>query len=157
MDAVEFVVWSWAATPSTSSARHPCRCCWCVEQRRLARTSRFLLSSQWMAPCTREFSARHAYLLLIVALAASLGGCGRDYGTPPAAASPFIHSPPVKELSRERLRALSMECETYIPSKTQRGPYDAAYCQSAIDAWADAPLESVGVIEPSTRDRNAPP
>lgn len=87
-------------------------------------------------------------MLLIVVPPVCLGGCGRDQGTPPAAVSPFIHSPPIKDLSRERLRALAMECETYSPSKTQRGPYDAAYCQNAIDAWADAPLESVGVIEP---------
>ena len=102
-------------------------------------------------------SARCACLLLIGALAASVAGCGRDSGSAPLAESPFIHSPPIKALTREQLRALSMECERYTPTQTQRGPYDAAYCRTAIDAWSDAPLESVGVIEPSKPNRDTPP
>ena len=121
------------------------------------RQLRSLLSSGGMGPRDAFVCTRYAYLPLIAVLAAGASGCGRDSGKPPAVESPFIHSPPVKALSREQLRALSMECERYTPTTTQRGPYDAAYCQNAIDAWSDAPLESVGVIEPSTRDRDAPP
>jgi len=104
----------------------------------------------------RSVYARHAHWLPLAALVVSAAACGGGSGKPPAVESPFIHSPPVGTLSRERLRALSMECERYVPTETQRGPYDAAYCRDAIDAWADAPLESVGVFDPATKEREAP-
>jgi hypothetical protein len=53
----------------------------------------------------------------------------------------LIHSPPLAKLSDQQLRALSMECEKFAPDKTARGPYDAAYCDAAIAAWADAPIQ----------------
>jgi len=34
-----------------------------------------------------------------------------------------------------------MDCEKYSPDKSTRGPYDAAYCQDAIAAWSDSPLQ----------------
>ena len=104
----------------------------------------------------RSVFARHAHWLPLAVLAVSAAACGGGSGKPPAVESPFIHSPPVGTLSGERLRALSMECERYVPTETQRGPYDAAYCRDAIDAWADAPLESVGVFDPATKQREAP-
>jgi hypothetical protein len=36
-----------------------------------------------------------------------------------------------------------MECEKYSPDKSTRGPYEAAYCEDAIAAWADSPLQIV--------------
>jgi hypothetical protein len=38
-----------------------------------------------------------------------------------------------------------MECEKYSPTKTSRGPYDAAYCEEAMAAWGDWPLQIVTV------------
>jgi hypothetical protein len=57
----------------------------------------------------------------------------------------LVHTPPIKELTLQQLKALSMECERYLPGQFARGPYDAAYCQAAIDAWGDAPLEIVRI------------
>jgi hypothetical protein len=38
-----------------------------------------------------------------------------------------------------------MECEKYPADKSARGPYDAAYCEVAMAAWADAPLQIVPI------------
>ena len=57
----------------------------------------------------------------------------------------LIHTPPIKQLDLKQLKALSMECEKYLPGQFARGPYDAAYCQAAIDAWGDAPLQMVRI------------
>ena len=73
---------------------------------------------------------------------AAVTACG---GSPPPAVessgSKLIHSPPVAKLNDQQLRALSMDCEKYMPDKTTRGPYDAAYCEAAMAAWADAPIQ----------------
>jgi hypothetical protein len=78
--------------------------------------------------------------------------CGGSSGPPkPGLTAPpgqlpeskLIHSPPVARLSAEQLRSLSMECEKYAPIEAARGPYDAAYCENAIAAWSDAPLQIV--------------
>jgi hypothetical protein len=53
------------------------------------------------------------------------------------------HSPPVERLTPQQLRALSMECEQYPPKQAFRGRYDAAYCEAAIAAWGDSPLQLV--------------
>jgi hypothetical protein len=45
-----------------------------------------------------------------------------------------------------------MECEKYSPDKSTRGPYDAAYCEDAIAAWADSPLQ----IVPIPKDESIP-
>ena len=95
-------------------------------------------------------SMKSACFLLLM-FGAALSGCGREPGraqvqNPPAAPSPppgptLIHSPPIAQLPAEQLRSLSMECEKYVPDKSARGPYDAAYCQDAIAAWSDSPLQ----------------
>ena len=103
--------------------------------------------------CTVEaFSRMAPRLALILIIAATSCGCGRG-SPPPPSVSPYMHSPPIKQLSREQLHALSTECEKYPESSTQRGPYDAAYCRDAVDAWSDAPLESVGVFGPAAVDQ----
>ena len=105
--------------------------------------------------------------LLLVMFGAALTGCGREPGRAgvpsspaapsstaapgsPAAPSPspgpaLIHSPPIAQLPAEQLRSLSMECEKYVPDKSARGPYDAAYCEEAIAAWSDSPLQMVPI------------
>jgi hypothetical protein len=89
--------------------------------------------------------------LFLIASGATLGGCGG--GSPQPAQSRFIHNPPIERLNAQQLRSLSMECEKYAPSKVARGPYDAAYCEYAIAAWADAPLQLIPApITPSQTD-----
>src|ERR1700722_19887832 len=99
-------------------------------------------------------SMKSACFLLLM-FGAALSGCGRQPGraqvqSPPAAPSPppgptLIHSPPIAQLPAEQLRSLSMECEKYVPDKSARGPYDAAYCEEAIAAWSDSPLQIVPI------------
>jgi len=110
---------------------------------------------------------------VLVMVFAALAGCGRDAGqsaapklpaAPAKAAAPaqaavprLIHSPPIAQLAPEQLRSLSMECEKYSPDKSARGPYEAAYCENAIAAWADSPLQIVPVpINKDESIRNLP-
>jgi hypothetical protein len=91
--------------------------------------------------------------LLVLCLTGILAACSRA-PAPQAADEPtHIHSPPIKQLDLKQLKALSMECEKYLPGQFARGPYDAAYCQAAIDAWGDAPLQMVR-IAPGTPHTN---
>jgi hypothetical protein len=79
----------------------------------------------------------------------ALSGCGSDSGQsvapPHSNAAMLIHSPPIKQLTAQQLRSLSMTCEKYPTDKSARGPYDAAYCEDAMAAWADAPLQIVPI------------
>jgi len=50
-----------------------------------------------------------------------------------------------------------MRCQKYEPDKSARGPYDAAYCDEAIAAWADSPLQIVPINKEPKPDSNAPP
>jgi hypothetical protein len=110
---------------------------------------------------------------VLVMVFAALAGCGRDAGqsaAPKLPAAPaetnlpgqatvprLIHSPPIAQLAPEQLRSLSMECEKYSPDKSARGPYEAAYCENAIAAWADSPLQIVPVpINKDESIRNLP-
>jgi hypothetical protein len=112
--------------------------------------------------------------ILLIVFSGTLTGCGRDSGqttvpgqaaapgqaaTPGRAAAPrLIHSPPIAQLATEQLRSLSMECEKYVPDKSTRGPYDAAYCEEAIAAWSDSPLQMLPIIkDESVRDLPASP
>ena len=92
-----------------------------------------------------------AACILMIVFSAALTGCGRDSGrtaVPGQAAAPrLIHSPPITQLAAEQLRSLSMECEKYVPDKSARGPYDAAYCDDAIAAWSDSPLQMLPIIK----------
>jgi hypothetical protein len=94
-------------------------------------------------------NASKATCILSMAFIA-LSGCGRDSGQSAVPKQQpvepkLIHSPPITRLTPEQLRALSMECEKYSPDKSTRGPYDAAYCEDAIAAWADSPLQMVPI------------
>jgi hypothetical protein len=105
---------------------------------------------------------RAAHVLLIVCSAA-LAACGRVSPAPgarpaaPPAASRLIHTPPISKLTPEQLRSLSMECQKYEPDKSTRGPYDAAYCDDAIAAWSDSPLQIVPISKEPIRDSTGPP
>lgn len=90
--------------------------------------------------------------VLLIVFGIALAGCGRDSGHPAAPAlirNPLlIRSPPVDRLSAQQLRSLSMDCEKYSPEQSARGPYDAAYCEDAMAAWADSPLQIVTLERP---------
>jgi hypothetical protein len=94
-------------------------------------------------------------LLLIVGAAAGVGaagaalmGCsGDDRELAPIR---LAHSPPVARLDPQQLRSLSMECEQYPPNNSMRGRYDATYCEEAIAAWGDSPLQMVIITPPKT-------
>jgi hypothetical protein len=82
----------------------------------------------------------------VLSLTGILAACSRAPAPAPQADEPtHIHTPPIKLLDLKQLKALSMECEKYLPGQFARGPYDAAYCQAAIDAWGDAPLQMVRI------------
>jgi hypothetical protein len=70
----------------------------------------------------------------------ALGGCGNAADLAPIR---LRHSPPVERLSPPQLRALSMECEQFPIHRAMRGRYEAAYCEAAIAAWGDSPLQLV--------------
>lgn len=87
-------------------------------------------------------------MLYVISLAGTLAACSRAAPQAPApqADEPIhIHTPPIKQLDLKHLKALSIECEKYLPGQFARGPYDAAYCQAAIDAWGDAPLQMLRI------------
>ena len=105
-------------------------------------------------------NANPARALLIVC-GAALTGCGHDSAPPappaaPSAASRLIHSPPISKLDPQQLRALSMRCQKYEPDKSARGPYDAGYCEDAIAAWSDSPLQIVPIGKEPTQDSKVP-
>jgi hypothetical protein len=75
-----------------------------------------------------------------------LAACARTPSSQARVDEPaLIHAPPIKQLDLKQLKALSMECEKYLPGQFARGPYDATYCQAAIDAWGDSPLQMVRI------------
>ena len=80
----------------------------------------------------------------VLSFAGILASCSRA-PAPQADEPTHIHTPPIKQLDLKQLKALSMECEKYLPGQFARGPYDAVYCQAAIDAWGDAPLQMVRI------------
>jgi hypothetical protein len=80
----------------------------------------------------------------VLSFAGILASCSRA-PAPQADEPTHIHTPPIKQLDLKQLKALSMECAKYLPGQFARGPYDTAYCQAAIDAWGDAPLQMVRI------------
>jgi hypothetical protein len=79
-------------------------------------------------------------LALIVLSAAGCSGDSADL-TPVR----LRHNPPIARLNAEHLKALSLECEKYPLHDSMRGPYDAAYCEEAIAAWGDSPLQMINI------------
>jgi hypothetical protein len=89
---------------------------------------------------------RHGAGMLLIVAGMALAGCGGD--AKDLAPIRLIHSPPVGRLTPEQLRSLSMECEKHPPNNSMRGRYDAAYCEEAIAAWGDSPLQMV-IVNPA--------
>ena len=83
-------------------------------------------------------------IIYVLFLAGMLAACSRA-PAPQADEPTHIHTPPIKQLDLKHLKALAMECEKYLSGQFARGPYDAAYCQAAIDTWGDAPLQMVRI------------
>ena len=91
-------------------------------------------------------------VLCMLSLAGTVAGCSRAPAPQTRADEPtLIRTPPIKQLDLKQLKALSIECERYLPGQFARGPYDAAYCQAAIDAWGDAPLQMLRIPPASPR------
>ena len=47
-----------------------------------------------------------------------------------------------------------MECDQYPTHGTMRGRYDAAYCEEAMAAWGDSPLQLV-IVAPAGDPANS--
>jgi hypothetical protein len=75
------------------------------------------------------------------AIALLLGLAGCDRAPPPSAKSQLINTPPIGKLRPDQLHGLANRCERYTPSGAARGPYDAKYCEDAIAAWSDSPIQ----------------
>jgi hypothetical protein len=88
--------------------------------------------------------------VLIVFGAASAGCSGSSGDLAPVR---LLHSPPITQLTAQQLRSLSLECEKYSPKDSMRGRYDAAYCEEAMAAWGDSPLQMV-IIAPDSKPAN---
>jgi hypothetical protein len=84
-----------------------------------------------------------AALSLAGTFALLLPGCGSPKPPPPEPKG--IHSPPITKMTSQQLRALSMQCQKYTPEQSMRGPYDADYCEKAMAAWSDAPLQMIQI------------
>jgi hypothetical protein len=95
-----------------------------------------------------------AWLLLIVC-AAGTAGCGRDAAD--IAPLRLRHDPPIARLAVEQLKSLSIDCERYPPKESMRGPYDAKYCEDAIAAWGDSPLQMVTIPAEHSSPARPPP
>src|ERR1700679_656951 len=86
-------------------------------------------------------AAKSLCLAVIVWGATAAAGCGGD----PADLAPvrLRHEPPIGQMTPEQLRALSIDCEKYPAKDSMRGRYDGRYCEDAIAAWGDSPLQMI--------------
>jgi hypothetical protein len=73
-------------------------------------------------------------------LVLGVAACGQA-PAPPAATSRLINTPPIAMLTPDQLHGLATRCGRYPPQGPARGPYDAAYCEAAIAAWSDSPIQ----------------
>ena len=89
--------------------------------------------------------------LVLAVFSAALAGCSGD--STDLTPIRLRHSPPIARLNAEQLKTLSLECEKYSPNDSMRGPYDAAYCEEAMAAWGDSPLQMV-IIAPDANPAN---
>ena len=48
-------------------------------------------------------------------------------------------------MTAEQLKFLSIDCEKYPPNGSMRGRYDGRYCEDAIAAWGDSPLQMIPI------------
>jgi hypothetical protein len=73
-------------------------------------------------------------------LVLGMAACGQA-PAPPAATSRLINTPPIAKLTPAQLHGLATRCGRYSPDGPARGPYDARYCEAAIAAWSDSPIQ----------------
>ena len=73
-------------------------------------------------------------------LVLGVAACGQA-PAPPAATSRLIDTPPISKLTSDQLRGLATRCGRYTADGPARGPYDARYCEAAIAAWSDSPIQ----------------
>jgi hypothetical protein len=73
-------------------------------------------------------------------LVLGVAACGQA-PAPPAATSRLINAPPIAKLTADQLHGLATRCGRYPPEGPARGPYDAGYCEAAIAAWSDSPIQ----------------
>jgi hypothetical protein len=92
-----------------------------------------------------------ANCLVLAVFSAALAGCSGD--SRDLEPVRLLHSPPVAQLTPQQLRTLSLECEKYSRNDSMRGPYDAEYCEEAMAAWGDSPLQMV-IIAPDANPAN---
>jgi len=88
----------------------------------------------------RNFAA--VFSLLVLGLVA----CGQA-PAPPAAKSRLINTPPIGKLTPDQLHGLATRCGRYQADGLARGPYDAKYCEAAIAAWSDSPIQMLRLPE----------
>jgi hypothetical protein len=79
----------------------------------------------------------------LIVCSATAAGCGGD----PADLAPvrLRHEPPIGQMTAEQLKFLSIDCEKYPPNGSMRGRYDGRYCEDAIAAWGDSPLQMIPI------------
>jgi hypothetical protein len=82
-------------------------------------------------------------------LVLGVAACGQA-PAPPAATSRLIDSPPIAKLNPDQLHGLATRCERYTAPGPARGPYDARYCEAAIAAWADSPIQMLPLSDQPT-------
>ena len=76
--------------------------------------------------------------LLLLGVAA----CGQSRSPAPrSATSRLIDTPSIAKLTPDQLHGLATRCGRYQPDGSARGPYDAKYCDAAIAAWSDSPIQ----------------
>jgi len=86
----------------------------------------------------KSYADRRAALAL--GWVAWLAACGQAPAPPPAT-SRLINTPPIAKLNPDQLRGLAARCNRYAPEGPARGPYEAKYCEDAIAAWSDSPIQ----------------
>jgi hypothetical protein len=86
-----------------------------------------------------------------LALLSGLAGCER--APPPSAKSRLINTPPIAKLNPAQLHGLANRCERYTPDGSARGPYEAKYCEDAIAAWSDSPIQMLSLPSQSPAPR----
>ena len=73
-------------------------------------------------------------------LVLGVASCGQA-PAPPAPTSRLINTPPISKLTPDQLHGLATRCGRYTADAAARGPYDARYCEAAIAAWSDSPIQ----------------
>jgi hypothetical protein len=77
---------------------------------------------------------------VLIGLLLYMAACGQA-PAPPAATSRLINTPPIAKLTPAQLHGLATRCGRYPSEGPARGPYDARYCEAAIAAWSDSPIQ----------------